>query len=234
MSEILEPGRIILAQRTLREPGAKPGKFYDASTLELLEGPLRVVCLKLVPGKAFYTAKRTGAPDCFSVDSITPADHVQRKMSESCSTCECAKWSKSAGSMCKDNWQMLLCLRESKVAHWFAPGASATKLLRALQRRVAVADYQADLQGNGRRHLWDFSFDITALKEKYRSHTYWTIGIDNWRFITSAVERNEWEHLAKLYQGALPVMGTDNSGDQDSVLNTVSIPVVGNETIVTI
>lgn len=227
----LAPGRILLAQRNTKLPGAKPGKFYDAGTLELLNEPLRCVCLKLVPGRAFYTAKRAGAPDCFSIDGTRPADHIQMKMSDSCSTCECSKWSKSADSMCKDNWQVLVCLRESKVPHWFAPGASATKLLRAIQRRVAVADYQADLQGNGNRHLWDFSFDISAVKEKYRSHIYWTIGIDNWRFITSGVERSEWEHLAKVYRDALPVMGTD---DSEGVSDIVSIPMVGNETVITI
>jgi hypothetical protein len=71
-------------------------------------------------------------------------------------------------------------------------------VLRALQRRVAEANYVAQNAGNPPVELCHYSFAITPIKAK----TFYSVRVDDWTYETSAAVRAEYDYLSTAYQSA--------------------------------
>lgn len=198
---LLAPGRLIINQKTHKATRREAGRLYDLSRLEIVPEPVAVSCLRIIPARANYKGRgKADKPICWSSDGVRPSFGVRLPFNPTCAGCGAARWSRNQNAVCRDDWQMLLLLRDTKLIRWFAPGSSMTATLRALQRRVSEDSYISENKGNGARCLHHYAFTISPVKVKAGKHGFWSITIDGWRYVDSAVDRAELDHQAELYK----------------------------------
>lgn len=183
MTEI-QPGKLSIIQEKPKEPDAISGKLFDLTT-RINYDSLEVVWLTTRTGRVYfpYRGGRASAPECFSDDGVRPSTAAVRQQNDTCLGCPMNQWAGGQFPQCKDDWRMLLVIRETGLPRWLRPGPGSTKMLKAMRQRVADDNFVSMNAGKGERHLWDYGFTISLRKVKKGRWWFWEPMFTDWRLL---------------------------------------------------
>ena len=218
------PGKIILVQETSKEEDAVPGKFFDLST-RVNYDELRVVWLKTNTGRICYQYRggRPSDPLCFSDDGLRPSTHAQAPQHKTCAGCPMNQWGAGCHPVCRDNWNMLVVLRDSRLPRWFRPGPGATKTLRAYLRRVGDDSFISTNEGRGERKLYDYGFTVRPVRLKKGRYSFWAAEFADWQFlerVTLPVGRTESQYQKDFQRWAVDIVDIVDIVDMKAAIDT--------------